>query len=195
MQAQVFRRHKRFHSNFRPCEIRVTERERYWKFRQSVVNDRTLPIRFVFSCSLLSVLHIRFSSLAIMLTEVDKRQILSGIRYVYLLYNPVALDLSTGELSWSVPLRKRLICKVSYVFFLCHTIFKILRLLQTFVYEKETTELFEFILHINFVFAMVVIAFSYYFLFIQYPDIHAGIVKFSLSPRNHDGNNCSNSYK
>ena len=130
-----------------------------------------------------------------MLSEEDKRQILSGIRYVYRLYNPVALDLSTGELSLIVPWWKRLICKVNYVFFLCHTIFKILRLLQTFLYEKEITELYEFIIHINFVCGMIAIAFSYYFPFIEYPDIHATVVKFSLSPRNHDGNNCTSSCK
>ena len=116
-----------------------------------------------------------------MLTEKDKRQILSGIRYGYLLYNPVAIDLSSGELRWSVPLWRTVGCWLSYKFLLCHTIFKSLRLLQTFIYEREGTELFEFLVQFNFAVPMVVIAFSYYSLFIQYPEIHAAVVTFCLS--------------
>ena len=123
-----------------------------------------------------------------MLSDEDRRKILAGIRYGYLLQNPVAVDLSNGELSWSVPTWRRIFAYLSYIFVLCHASHKSFRLVYTFVFERQETELFEFIIHINFALPAVVIAFSYYFLFIQYPDIHAAVVKFSLAPGNHEAN-------
>ena len=124
-----------------------------------------------------------------MLLDQERKQILSSIRYGYRPYNPVDLDVSSGELHyWSVSLWRRIICWLSYAFLVCHMVFKGLRLVQTFVHEKEKTKLFEFIIHIDLACGMVVGASSYYFLFIQNPDVHAAIVKFSFSPRTREGN-------
>ena len=123
-----------------------------------------------------------------MLTERERRHVLSSIRYSYYLLHPVAVDVDSGEFGSCLSRRKKLFCNLSFAFFLVHTILKNLRLIYAFMCEKDETELFHFIIHVTLASTMVVVAFSYYSLFIRNPAVHAAVVKLSTGSDSFQGN-------
>ena len=122
-----------------------------------------------------------------MLTEGEKKHVLSSIRHSYYLLHPVVVDVEMGAFRSSVSPRKKLLCNLSFAFYLVHTILKSTKLMYAFLYKKNEAELFQFIIHITIAYAMVVVSFSYYMLFIRKPAVHAAIVQLSMGSESWEG--------
>ena len=122
-----------------------------------------------------------------MLSEKERKQVLLSIRRAYA-FHPITVDMERQEFRCSAPLWKRILCKISYACFLFQTIFKTLSLAYSLVFKEDETEVVLFMIHLTSVCGLLVASWTYYLLFIRYPEVHAAVVNFSLGPASHQGN-------
>ena len=117
-----------------------------------------------------------------MLSVQERQRTLAFQRYLCT-FKLLPGKVDVAESKWSPDPGNRLqswLCQVSYLVFLLHSAYKILRLVHTMVFLAGTP-LHEMVLHGIVASSSAVFAFWYYVLYIKYPEAFAGFLGMTLT--------------